>query len=242
MADFTIVPTTTPPTADGLQTNQAQNVISSAPVTPAQLGWLLNVGPVLAITGNSITPQNITLPALTGTVNGQPWAIAVGQTLILDPGTPTQELAQILVVNPANNTVNVLVRNNHTAGTAAVMFLDSARSAMQPDLSSPRGAQLVNLAGLDPLTNTVNAGRAATTNNIPARGAPLSAPAVVNPVGLLDRATSTGAGRLETSDQDLLQQILIELRTTNFLLQEGLGTASDPDEFRAMAQVDFPTN
>lgn len=242
--DFTFVPVSNFVQADSQQPNPQANGIFVANAGAALLAWQAPVGPVLsgAITGNTATPQALTLAATSGTTNGVAWVLAVGQTLVLDPNTPTQEAFVIQSVLPATNQVTGVIRNNHSSGAATAFFLDQSRDLMSPDAAPPQGVQLVALAAIDPTTGLRSSARAATADGQLGRNTTIVSPGLVNPVGTIDRLRTDGAGRLSTSDQDLLAQILIELRTMTMVLQEGLNTSTDPDDYRTALSVDYPLN
>lgn len=248
--DFTFVPVSAFVQADSQQPNPQANGIFVANAGAGLLAWGVPIGPVLSgpITGNLNVVQGITLSAVSGVSFGVQWRLQVGQTIVLDPNTPTQEAFVIQTVLPASNQVTGFIRNNHSAPpgglgvVATAFFLDQARSAMDPDGGAPQGVAQVQLTAIDPRTGLLYGARAATTNGIPATNASLVATALVNPIGTVDPLRTDGAGRLSTSDQDLLAQILIELRTTNLLLAEGLNTQTDPDDYRATVSIDYPLN
>lgn len=106
-----------------------------------QVAWPVAVGPVTsgAITGSAVA-QTITLTAVAGTTRGVAWAISVGQALVIEPNTATQEAFTITAINSGAKTVTGIIRNNHaiTAGATA-FFYDQARSGMIPDGSSGQG-------------------------------------------------------------------------------------------------------
>ena len=105
-----------------------------------QLSWPATVGPVTsgAITGNSSNVQTITVTATSGTTNGVAWALQVGQTLVLQPNTSTQEAFVITAIVGLN--VTGLIQKNHAASSTAITFYyDQARSAMIPNGSLGQG-------------------------------------------------------------------------------------------------------
>lgn len=248
--DFTFVPVSAFVQADSQQPNPNANGVFVASAGTSLQAWQVPIGPVLSgpITGNINTPQAITLSAVQGVTNGVTWRLAIGQTVVLDPNTPTQEAVVIQAVNLVAGTITGVIRNNHTSPPtgngviATAFFLDQTRSAMSADGVPPQGVQLVALAAIDPLTGNRFSARAATTDGLPATNATVVATGLVNPAGTVDRLRTDGAGRLSTSDQDLLAQILIELRTMSLLLAEGLNTQTDPDDYRASVSVDYPLN
>ena len=104
-----------------------------------QIAWPVICGPVTsgAITG-STTAQTITLTNTSGTVRGVSWALVVGQTMVLQPGTATQEAFVLTAVS--GSTVTGIIRNNHAiSSTAVAFFFDQARSAMISDGSTGQG-------------------------------------------------------------------------------------------------------
>jgi hypothetical protein len=242
--DFTFVPVANFVQADSQQPNPAANGIYVAPAAAGLMSWAIPVGPILSgtITANFSSTQGITLSATTGITNGVSWQLAVGQTLVLDPNTPTQEAMVITSVNTTTNVVTGIIRNNHSSNRAIAFFLDQQRSAMSPDGFPAQGVQLVALAAIDPVSGNRYSARTATTDGLPATNATVVSTGLVNPGGTIDRLRTDGAGRLSTSDQDLLAQILIELRTMSLLLAEGLNTQTDPDDYRSTVSVDYPLN
>lgn len=242
--DFTFVPVANFVQADSQQPNPQANGIFVANAGAPLLAWQAPVGPIQsgAITGNTSTPQGITLAATTGTTNGVQWVLAIGQTIVLDPNTPLQEAFVIQSVNTTTNVVTGVIRNNHSSGAVTAFFLDQARSLMAADGVPPQGVQLVALAAIDPISGNRFTSRAASADGQPGRNATIVSPGLINPIGTLDRLRTDGAGRLSTSDQDLLAQILIELRTMTMVLQEGLNTTTDPDDYRSAMSVDYPLN
>lgn len=247
--DFTFIPVSAFVQADSQQPNPQANGIFVASAGASFLAWLAAVGPVVSgpITGQ-FSPQAITLSRISGVTNNVPWQLAVGQTIVLDPNTPSQEAAVITAVLPATNQIQAVIKNNHTPaaglpGVAAIaFFLDQARSAMSPDGFPAQGSALVTLAAIDPVTGNRFSARAATIDGLSPANATVVSQGLVNPYGTIDRQRTDGGGRLSTSDQDLLGQILIELRTMNLMLSEGLATATDPDDYRTQVVNDFPTN
>lgn len=106
-----------------------------------QLAWPVTCGPVTtgAITGNA-SAQTITLTAVAGTTGGVAWAIQVGQSLVLDPNTATQEAFVITALNVGAKTVTGVIKNNHSSSAVATAFFyDQARSAIEGDGSSLQG-------------------------------------------------------------------------------------------------------
>jgi hypothetical protein len=242
--DFTFVPVSAFVQADSQQPNPQANGIFVANAGAGLLAWQAPIGSVTsgAITGLISAPQTITLTRVAGTTNNVSWQLAVGQTVVLDAGTPTQEAFVITAVFPAANQVQGVIRSNHSLGTATAFFLDQARSAMTPDGASAQGVSLVALAAIDPVTGNRYSARAASVDGLPATNATVVSQGLLNPIGTIDRLRTDGAGRLSTSDQDLLAQILIELRTLTLVMAEGLSTQTDPDDYRATVTLDYPLN
>lgn len=248
--DFTFVPVASIKQADGLLPDPNANGIFTANVSAGMLAWVAQIGPVTsgAITGLIGVPQAITLTRVAGTTQGVSWQLQVGQTVVLEPNTPNQEAFVITAVLPATNQVQGVIRNNHTPAAAApgvtviAFFLDQSRSLMSPDGFPPQGVQLVALAAIDPITGNRFGARAATIDGLPPTNATVVAQGLLNPSGTVDRLRTQGAGRLDTSDQDLLGQILIELRTMTLMLAEGLNTQTDPDDYRSQIVIDLPLN
>lgn len=109
-----------------------------------QLAWPATCGPVTsgAITGNA-SPQTITLTAVSGTTGGVAWALQVGQSLVLEPNTATQEAFVITALNVGAKTVTGIIKNNHSiTAVATAFFFDQARSAIQGDGASLQGIAL----------------------------------------------------------------------------------------------------
>lgn len=251
--DFTLVPVSTFVQADSQQPSPTANGLFIGNVGAGLLAWSAPIGAVTsgAITANIGVAQAITLSATTGVYLGVTWSLAVGQTLVLEPNTPNQEAVVITAVNTTINQVQGIFRKNHTPVmgsngllviTAAAYFLDQARSSMDPDGASPQGAAQVQLAAIDSVTGHLFGARSATADGQPPGNASIVSQGLVNPAGTIDRSRTDGAGRSSTSDQDLLAQILIELRTMNLMLAEGLATQTDPDDYRATVQIDYPLN
>jgi hypothetical protein len=242
--DFTFVPAAAILQADGLQPNPNANALFTANATAGMLAWVAQIGPITsgAITGLIGAPQAITLTRVAGVTNNVSWQLQVGQTIVLEPNTPNQEAFLITSVLPATNQVTGVIRNNHTSAVAIAFFLDQQRSLMTPDGFPPQGVGLVALTAIDPITGNRFAARAATVDGLPATNATTVAQGLVNQIGTVDRLRTQGAGRLETSDQDILAQILIELRTITLVLAEGLSTNTDPDDYRATVSIDYPLN
>ncbi len=242
--DFTFVPVSAFVQADSQQPNPNANGIFVAPAAASQLAWVAPIGPITSgpITGNLSVSQAITLTQVAGLTNNVSWSLAVGQTVVLDPNTPTQEAFVIQTVLPASNQVTGIIRNNHSSNRAIAFFLDQARSAMSPDGFPAQGVALVALAAIDPVTGNRFSARTATVDGLPATNATTVAQGLLNPAGTVDRLRTLGAGRLDTSDQDILAQILVELRTITLVLAEGLSTNTDPDDYRATVQLDYPLN
>jgi hypothetical protein len=251
--DFTFVPVSAFVQADSQQPNPQANGVFVGNVGAGLLAWAAPIGQITsgAITAQIGNPQVVTLTAVTGTYLGVNWVLAVGQTLVIEPNTPNQEATVITSVNTATNQVQCVIRRNHTPVvgangqfgiTAAAYFLDQARSSMDPDGGSPQGAAQVQLAAIDPVTGHLAGARAATADGQPAANASVASQGLINLFGTVDRLRTVGAGRLDTSDQDILAAILIELRTITMVLVEGLSTQTDPDDYRSAVSVDYPVN
>jgi hypothetical protein len=242
--DFTFVPVSAFVQADSQQPNPNANGVFVASAGTSLLAWQAPVGPILsgAITGNLSVSQAITLTRVAGTTSNVSWQLAVGQTVVLDPNTPTQEAFVIQSVLPATNQVTGIIRNNHSLGTVSAFFLDQTRSAMAADGVPPQGVQLVALAAIDPVSGNRYSARTASVDGLPAVNATVVVEGLLNNFGTIDRGRTDSAGRQSTSDQDLLSAILIELRTLTMVVAEGLSTTTDPDDYRATVAIDYPLN
>jgi hypothetical protein len=125
------------------QRETAGDVISNIGIATGaqQLAWPVVCGPVTsgAITG-SANAQTITLTNVTGTVRGVAWALVVGQTLVLEPNTGTQEAFVITAINAGAKTVTGIIKNNHSiTAPATAFFYDQARSGIIADGSTGQG-------------------------------------------------------------------------------------------------------
>lgn len=127
------------------QTETASDVISNKGIATGtqQLAWPVTCGPVTsgAIVGNTVA-QTITLTAVAGTSRGVAWALAVGQALVLEPNTATQEAFVITAINVGAKTVTGVIRNNHAiTAPVSAFYYDQGRSAMIPDGATGQGIQ-----------------------------------------------------------------------------------------------------
>jgi hypothetical protein len=127
------------------QTETASDVVSNKGIATGtqQLAWPVTCGPVTsgAIVG-SATAQTITLTAVSGSVRGVAWALQVGQALVLDANTSTQEAFVIAALNVGAKTVTGVIRNSHASTAPAITFFyDQGRSAMIADGATGQGIQ-----------------------------------------------------------------------------------------------------
>lgn len=127
------------------QTETASDVVSNKGIATGtqQLAWPVTCGPVTsgAIVGNTVA-QTITLTAVSGTTRGVAWALQVGQALVLEPNSATQEAFVITAINAGAKTVTGVIRNNHAINAPATAFYyDQGRSSMVSDGATGQGIQ-----------------------------------------------------------------------------------------------------